>query len=69
MVLKAIEELGVQTFGCVYVGDSNTDILTAQNTGIPCISVSWGFRAKEFLLENGAKTIIDAPAELLKFLN
>ena len=69
MVLKAIQELGVQTSDTVYVGDSNTDILTAQNTGIPCISVSWGFRTTEFLLKNGAKTIIDYPSELLKLLS
>lgn len=69
MVLKALKELDVQPSDAVYAGDSNTDILTAQNTGIPCISVSWGFRTKEFLLENGAKTIIDYPSELLKFLS
>ena len=69
MVLKALKELDVQPSDAVYAGDSNTDILTAQNTGIPCISVSWGFRTKEFLLENGAKTIIDYPSELLNCLS
>ena len=43
----------------VYVGDSDVDLATAENAGIPCISVSWGFRDREFLLQNGAKRIAD----------
>ena len=49
----------------VYVGDSDVDILTARNAGIPCISVLWGFRDRDFLLSHGAKTFIAHPAELL----
>ena len=68
MVLKAIEELKTDRASVIYVGDSDTDILTAQNTQIPCVSVSWGFRTKEFLKQNGASTIIDTPSELLNLL-
>lgn len=39
----------------VYVGDSEVDILTAKNAGLDCIAVSWGFRSREFLIENGAE--------------
>ena len=49
----------------VYVGDSDVDIQTAHNAGIPCISVLWGFRDKDFLLQHGAKILISAPSELL----
>ena len=49
----------------VYVGDSDVDILTAHNAGIPCISVLWGFRDRDFLLSHGAQTFIAHPAELL----
>ena len=49
----------------VYVGDSDVDIDTAHNAGIPCISVLWGFRDKDFLLQHGAKTLISAPHDLL----
>lgn len=49
----------------VYVGDSDVDILTARNAGIPCISVLWGFRDRDFLLSYGAQTFIAHPAELL----
>lgn len=49
----------------VYVGDSDVDILTARNSGLPCISVLWGFRDRDFLIQHGAKTFISAPSELL----
>lgn len=68
MVIKAIEELKTDRASVIYVGDSDTDILTAKNTGISCVSVSWGFRTKEFLKQNGASTIIDTPSELLNLL-
>ena len=50
------------------MGDSEVDLKTAENSGLPCIAVSWGFRDRDFLIEQGAKTIIDQPTELFKFL-
>lgn len=47
MVSKAMAAIGAEK--CVYVGDSEVDILTAQNAGVPCVSVLWGFRDKEDL--------------------
>jgi len=49
----------------VYIGDSDVDIATASNAGMPCISVLWGFRDREFLLQHGAATFIAHPHELL----
>ena len=49
----------------VYVGDSDVDIATAHNAGIPCISVLWGFRDREFLIEHGAETFVSKPIDLL----
>ncbi len=49
----------------VYVGDSDVDIQTARNSGLPCISVLWGFRDQQFLKENGATTFVATPQELL----
>jgi phosphoglycolate phosphatase len=66
MVLKAMEQLGSSTDESIYVGDSEVDYATAQNSGLPCVSVSWGFRDKEFLESTGAKLIIDSPEEFLK---
>lgn len=53
-VYQAMEELGTDKAHTVYVGDSDVDLRTAENAGIPCILVSWGFRDREFLLAHGA---------------
>lgn len=68
MVMKAINSLGCQLDEVIYVGDSEVDIATARNTGLPCIAVSWGFRDKDFLKEQGAKIIIDKPDQLLNVI-
>ncbi len=64
-VFAALKQLGVGKEDAVYVGDSDVDILTARNSGLPCISVLWGFRDRDFLIQHGAKTLISAPRELL----
>lgn len=68
MVQKALEELGVTQDQAVYVGDSEVDIQTAVNSNLPCISVTWGFREPQFLLEHGAEHLIDYPLELLDLI-
>lgn len=62
---KCIEQLGAKKENCIYVGDSEVDIKTAENAGLPCVSVSWGFRTREELEQSGAKTIIDKPEEIV----
>lgn len=64
-VLQALSQLGVGQEGAVYVGDSDVDIQTARNSGLPCVSVLWGFRDREFLLAHGAETFVSQPLELL----
>ena len=64
-VFEALRQLGVGPEGAVYVGDSEVDLQTARNSGLPCISVLWGFRDCAFLTENGAETFISAPSELI----
>jgi phosphoglycolate phosphatase len=64
-VREALRQLGVTTKNAVYVGDSDVDIETAYNSGLPCISVLWGFRDQDFLLSHGATTLISRPEELL----
>lgn len=49
----------------IYVGDSEVDIQTAKNAEIPCVSVSWGFKTRDFLLSHGAEIIADTAAEML----
>lgn len=64
-VMEAMRQLGVGKAGAVYIGDSDVDVATAKNSGLPCISVLWGFRDKDFLIEHGATTFITEPKELL----
>ncbi|MBO6108053.1 MAG: HAD family hydrolase [Eubacterium sp.] len=64
MVMKALDKIKVSPDEALYVGDSEVDIETAANSHMKCISVSWGFKSREFLLSHGAQTIIDAPGEL-----
>ena len=65
MVELALRELGVGKEGAVYIGDSDVDLMTARNSGLPCISVLWGFRDKDFLLQHGATTFATTPADLV----
>ena len=64
-VFAALKTLGVGKEDAAYVGDSDVDIQTARNAGLPCISVLWGFRDRDFLISHGAQTFITHPAELL----
>ena len=66
MVYKAMEAIGADR--CIYVGDSEVDVLTAKNAGVPCLSVLWGFRDREILVEAGAEYFCKAPKDLLQIL-
>ena len=63
-VLAAMAELGSAPESTVYVGDSEVDIDTAAAAGIDCISVTWGFRTREQLVESGAAVLVDDAAGL-----
>lgn len=65
LVFRALEALGTDGADAVYVGDSEVDVATARNAGLPLIAVSWGFRGRQALAEAGADTIVDTAAELL----
>ena len=62
MIYKTLEMLGVDT--CVYVGDSDVDVLTAKNAGVPCLSVLWGFRDKEEIEAVGGKVFCTDPKDM-----
>lgn len=63
-IYRALDLLGVSKDRAVYVGDSEVDCITAVNAGIPCIGVTWGFRDREVLIENGADYTVDAPSQI-----
>ena len=73
-VYEALRQLGIihhpssiihHPSDIVYVGDSEVDIETARNSGLPCISVLWGFRDRDFLLAHGATTFAEHPLDIL----
>lgn len=67
-VFDAIRRLDSAPAQSIYVGDSEVDLETAANAGIPCIGVSWGFRNRSFLEDRGADYVIDCPEELVSLL-
>lgn len=67
-VISVLNEFNFAPEDAVYVGDSDVDIMTAKNSKMSCISVTWGFRDEKFLLENGATILINAPSEIYNHL-
>ena len=67
-LLAVMQSMGAGTSSTVYIGDSEVDIQTAKNAGVDCISVTWGFKDKQFLLDNGATVLVDAPEEILSLM-
>ena len=61
-LVAAMQEIGVDT--CIYVGDSEVDVATAKNTGVPCLTVLWGFRDREELEQVGAAHFCENTADL-----
>ena len=64
----ALEQLGADPACAVYIGDSEVDIATARNAKLPCITVGWGFRPAQVLLDAGAKEIIPDVGTLIERL-
>ena len=67
MILRTLEDLGVDV--CIYVGDSEVDVVTAKNAGVPCLSVLWGFRDRPEIEKAGGKyfcAYVDLLAETLE---
>lgn len=62
MVYKAMAAIGARS--CIYVGDSEVDVLTAKNAAVPCVSVLWGFRDKEDMEAAGAVCFCGEPQNL-----
>lgn len=68
MVVAALDALGITAAEAIYVGDSDVDLLTARNSGLPCISVLWGFRDRQFLQEHGASVLAETPADVVRIV-
>lgn len=68
MIFTAAKWLGVDVQDCLYVGDSEVDIMTAQNAGMDCVSVTWGFRDEVFLRKAGAAHLVHTTEELKNYI-
>lgn len=66
MVKKGMAAIGAES--CIYIGDSEVDILTACNAGVPCVSVLWGFRNRVLLEQSGGQHFCETPGELPKVI-
>lgn len=66
MVFAGMKAIGVER--CIYVGDSEVDVQTAQNAGVPCLSVLWGFRDKEEICAAGGSRFCDGTCHLVAAL-
>jgi len=67
--LAIAKELNIPANQFLYIGDTNTDMKTAVNSGMFPLGVLWGFRPKQELLDNGAKALAKTPADILNFLD
>ena len=67
-VFAAMREMGVTAQETVYVGDSDVDVLTARNAGVPCVAVLWGFRDEACLRAAGAGRLARTPEELREII-
>lgn len=67
-VLEVLDKLHVKKENAVYIGDSEVDIKTAKNAGIEMICVEWGFRDREYLIEQGAEHFASHPKEICQYI-
>lgn len=67
-VHEILERLGIAQSAAVYIGDSDVDVKTAENAGLSCVCVDWGFRDRAQLQAAGATCIVSSPEELLAML-
>ena len=68
MVDDALKALGETRDGAVFIGDSEVDVQTGLNAGLPVIAVSWGFRPREVVIAAGAEKIADNASELKQYI-
>ncbi len=68
LFLEAMRCCGLSPAEVLYAGDSDTDLLFAENAGVTAVACAWGYRGKQFLIEHGARNVIDRSQELLGFV-
>ena len=67
--LQMAEQMNVSPERFLYLGDTNTDMQTAQAAGMFGVGALWGFRSAEELTANGAQALVRNPKDVLDILN
>lgn len=62
-------QYGVDNDEVIFFGDSEVDVKTAENAGVYCVSVLWGYRDRETLTEHGAKLFIENPLDIVDMID
>lgn len=68
MLLAIMRQLKAEPASTIYIGDSDTDLDTARNAGVPCIGACWGFRGRAFLEAHGAKLLAENVSDICEFI-
>ena len=68
-VYALMQDLGAEASSTLFVGDSDVDILTGHNAGLPAVGVLWGFRGEAELTAAGADALAAVPADILAYLH
>lgn len=68
-VKLAMDMLGAKNYDTVYIGDSDVDYMTAFNSDLPFIGVTWGFREESLLCSLGARYIARVPHDIIDILS
>lgn len=63
-----LSKTGISPADALYVGDSGVDMQTAAHSGVTSVGVTWGFRPRRELEENGANHIAERPYDILNFI-
>lgn len=68
MLLAIMRQLKAEPASTIYIGDSDTDLDTARNAGVPCIGACWGFRGRAFLEAHGAKLLAENVGDIWELI-
>jgi len=66
--LEVCRSLGLPPDAFLYLGDTNTDMLTARAAGMLPVGALWGFRTADELKDSGAVELTAHPGDVLKLL-
>lgn len=69
MIHIALKEMNLSKDEVIFIGDSDVDMMTANNAQIKSIGVTWGYRSKEVLKKHQASYIVDQPIDILSIIN